>query len=350
METIKNNRYLGLWLAAVFFAIMIAVPFFLQMGSSANSTLRTLNNVGIYAALALSLNVILGQTGLYNMGHAAFFAVGAYAAVILSKIYGIPIIWALPFAGIIAALFAFLVALPVIHLRGDYLLVVTIGIVQIVGVVLNNNIFNLTGGPNGISGIKKVELFGYVFRTQFSQFYLIWGMVAVTVLLFYFLEHSRFGRALNYIKYDEVAATGNGINIVYYKIAAFVLGAFWAGMVGTIAAPFKMTISPESFNYYESIFLFAIVILAGGGNIAGVIVASFILIGLQDFLAIFGEARMLVLGIIMVVVMILRPDGLFPPRRRRYKARDLIGKFPAGIQTYRSVEKNRTGGEPSCPS
>jgi len=322
----------GLWLGLAFFIVMALVPPVLQaVLGNANAPLNTLNNIGIYAALALSLNVILGQAGLYNMGHAAFFALGAYVTAILNTVYGVPILWTLPLAGLLAAAFGYLIAMPIIHLRGDYLLVVTIGVVEIVRIVLTNDVFGLTGGPNGIYGIARAELFGYVFRSNVSQFYLIWVFVAITLLLFYFLEHSRFGRALNYIKYDETAAEGNGIHISAYKIAAFTLGAFWAGMAGTFIAPFMRTITPESFTFNESIILFAIIVLAGGGNLVGVIVATFIVVGLPDVFTVFDNARLFVFGAALVLVMLLRPHGLFPARRRQYHADDLVGVFPRAI-------------------
>jgi len=331
METLTNNRYLGLWLGLIFFAIMAVLPFALQLQGNANVTLRTLNNIGIYAILALSLNLILGQAGLFNMGHAAFFAIGAYVTAILNTSFGLPIIYTLPLAGLIAAAFGFLIALPIIHLRGDYLLVVTIGIVEIVRIVLNNDLYGLTGGPNGIYGIDRIELAGFKFKSNFSQFYIIWFCVAVTILLFYFLEHSRFGRALNYIKYDETAAQGCGINIVAYKITAFALGAFWAGMAGTLYAPFLLTITPDSFTFNESVIIFAIIVLAGGGNLVGVLVATFIVMGLQDVFVLFNQARLFAFGIALMVVMLVRPHGLFHPRKRRYRARNLIGKFKAAV-------------------
>jgi len=323
----------GLVLGLAFFVLMALVPPALQTFlGNANAPLKTLNTIGIYAVLALSLNVILGQAGLYNMGHAAFFALGAYATAILNTLYGVPILWTLPLAGLIAAAFGYLIAKPIIHLRGDYLLVVTIGVVEIVRIVLVNDVFGLTGGPNGIYGIGRAELFGYVFRSNVAQFYLIWAFVAITLLLFYFLEHSRFGRALNYIKYDETAAEGNGISVSRYKVTAFVIGAFWAGMAGTLLAPFMRTISPESFTFDESIILFAIIVLAGGGNLVGVIVATFIVVGLPDVFSVFDQARLFVFGAALVVVMLLRPHGLFPPRRRQYHAESLVGRFPRATQ------------------
>ncbi len=141
--------------------------------------------IGLYALLSLSLNVMLGQAGIFNMGHAAFFAVGAYVTAILNTMYKWPVFWTMLPAGAIAALFAFMVALPIIHLRGDYLLIVTIGIVEIVRIALINDVFGLTGGSNGIFGISRPYFFGFKIVKGIQFYYLVWGMVAISMLLFY---------------------------------------------------------------------------------------------------------------------------------------------------------------------
>ncbi len=280
-------------------------------------------SIGLYALLSLSLNIILGQAGIFHMGHAAFFAVGAYVTAILNTLCHWPIFWTMPVAGAAAALFALLVARPIIHLRGDYLLIVTIGIVEIVRIALINDVFGLTGGANGIFGISRPSFFGFKIVKGIQFYYLVWGMVAVSLLLFYGLWHSRFGRALNYIKEDDVAAEGCGVNVTHYKLMAFVLGAFWAGMAGTLYAAKMTTISPESFSFMESVIIFAVVILSGGSQI-GVLISAFLFIGLPELLREFSNARMLIFGLAMMIMMVWRPQGLLPPRRRRYPVKSLM--------------------------
>ena len=276
-----------------------------------------LNSIGLYALLALSLNLILGEAGLFNMGHAAFYAMGAYTAAILNTRYQIPILWTLPLSGLAAGLFALAVARPVVHLRGDYLLIVTIGVGEIVRIALVNDVFGITGGANGIFGISRPRLFGWVIRRPEEFFYLIWGFVALTIFLFLRLKQSRFGRALNYLREDEVAAEGSGINTDYYKLAAFGLGAAWAGMVGTLFAAKMTIISPESFSFWESVVLFMIVILGGAGSIPGVLLAAILVVGLPELFREFASARMLVFGLVMMVMMVVRPQGLLPARGRQ---------------------------------
>ncbi len=309
-------------------AIVIAASFLPQLLSP--YYLRLVNDIGLYAILGLSLNLILGQAGLFHMGHTAFYAVGAYTTAILNTVWGVPIFATMPVAGLLAALFALLVAWPIIHLRGDYLLVVTIGIVEIVRIALANDVFELTGGENGLFGIGRPELFGLTISKEYQFFYLIWGLAALALLFFHCLEHSRFGRALNYIKDDEVAASGSGVNTTRYKLAAFSLGAFWAGICGTVFASRMTTISPNSFTFSESVLLFAIVILGGAGNIWGVLLGAGLIVGLPELSRDLQSARMLFFGAAMIAMMLLRPQGILPPRRSPYDAARYVGRFPEG--------------------
>ena len=207
-DSLFSKRYFYPVAGGIFCLVMACVPTILELaglGGGGIAQLDMLNKIGIYAALALSLNLILGQTGLFHMGHTAFFAMGAYTTAILNTVYHWPVFATMPIAGVLAAIFAFVLAKPIIHLRGDYLLIVTIGIVEIVRIALTNNLFGLTGGANGIYGIARPSLFGMVFSSPKRQFYLIWTFTILTMFLFYVLEHSRFGRALNYIRYDDLA-------------------------------------------------------------------------------------------------------------------------------------------------
>ncbi len=285
-----------------------------------------LNSVGLYALLGLSLNIILGEAGMYNMGHAAFYAVGAYTTAILNTRMGVPILWSLPAAGLTAGVFAALVARPVIHLRGDYLLIVTVGVGEILRIALVNDVFGITGGPNGIFGIARPVLFGLKIRRPHEFYYLIWGFLGLTVLVFYRLRHSRFGRALNYLREDPVAAEGSGINTGRYRLLAFVVGAVWAGMAGTLYASKMTIISPESFSFWESVVVFMIVILGGSGSMTGVLLGAFLIVGLPEVFRGFASARMLVFGLIMMVMMVVRTQGLVPARPRSFGLRGAGGE------------------------
>jgi branched-chain amino acid transport system permease protein len=211
----------------------------------------------------------------------------------------------------------------VVHLRGDYLLVVTIGLGEIVRIALVNDVFGLTGGANGIFGIARPVLFGHKIRKPQEFLYLIWAFVAATVLLFHRLEQSRFGRALNYLREDAVAAEGSGVNTARYRLAAFALGAAWAGMTGTLFAAKMTIISPESFSFWESVVLFLMVILGGSGSIPGVMLGAALVVVLPELFRGFASGRMLVFGLVMMVMMIVRPQGLLPFRLLRFKESDV---------------------------
>ena len=319
----KQKTYALLALAAAVMAVLpqLIGPYWTNL----------VNDMGIYAILGLSLNIILGQCGLFHMGHAAFYAVGAYTTAILSTGFGWPILYTMPLAGLFAGLFALVVARPIIHLRGDYLLVVTIGIVEIVRIALTNDIFGLTGGSNGLLIFNPITIFGFEVFKPVHFYYLIWSFAALTILLFHLLQNSRFGRALSYIKQDDLAAEGSGVNTARYKLSAFVLGAVWAGLIGTIFAAKIETVSPQSFSYSESVLLFAIVILGGAGSIPGVLLGAFLITGLPEIFRELQDYRMLLFGAAMVAMMIFRPQGLIPPRRRVYDVSAYLGRFPCGI-------------------
>ena len=318
-----RNRKTCFGLIAAIIIFLASCPLFLN-----NYWLLALNNIGLYSILALSLNIVLGQTGLFNMGHTAFYAVGAYTTAILNTNFDIPVLWLLPVSGGLAALAALLVAWPVIRLRGDYLLIVTIALVEILCITLDNDIFGITGGTNGIYGIDRPVLFGIKIFKEWQFFYLIWGVLGITIILFSLLEKSRFGRALNYIKQDETAAEGSGISTAAYKMMAFTFAAFWAGMAGTLFAAKMTTVSTGSFTFSESAMLFAIVILGGAGSIRGVLLATFVLIGLQTAFSDLKSFRLLVFGAAMVVMMLLRPQGILPPKPHRYKVDQYLADLP----------------------
>jgi branched-chain amino acid transport system permease protein len=303
--------------------IIAAVLALLPLGLNAY-WVDVFNSIGIYVVLSLSLNLIVGHAGIFNLGHAAFYAMGAYTAAIINTQYHIPVLLLIPVSGVVAGLFALIVARPIIHLRGDYLCIVTIGVGEILRIALVNNVFGITGGSNGIFGISRPNIFGLVIRTPTQFYYLIWVFVALTVFLFYLLEYSRFGRALNYLREDEVAAEGSGINTAHYKLWAFVVGAAWAGMIGNIYAAKMTIISPESFSFWESVVMFTIVILGGSGSIPGVLLGALLIVGLPELFREFASARMLIFGAAMVIMMIFRTQGLIPARLRTYRLQGAV--------------------------
>ena len=304
-----SRRRLPAAATALFVAALAAAPFVLS-----TYWVDVLDSVGLYALLALSLNLILGEAGLYDMGHAAFFAVGAYTTAILTTRLGIPLLATLPAAALAAGLFAALVALPVLRLRGDYLLIVTVGLGEIVRIALVNDVGGLTGGANGIFGIPRPVLLGMKLKTPEQLFWLIWGAVGLTVLVFRRLSASRFGRQLRALREDEVAAEGSGVDTARARLTVFVLGSAWAGMAGTLFAAKMTVVSPESFGFWESVLVFAMVLLGGAGSIPGVLLGAFLVAGLPELFRGLAGARMLVFGLALMAMMVFRPGGLWPRR------------------------------------
>ena len=282
---------------------------------------------GIYVLLGLSLNIVLGEVGLYDLGHAAFYAIGAYTTAILNTKFGIPVLFLLPISALAAGLFAYVVTSPIIHLRGDYLCIVTIGLGEIVRLALINNPLGLTGGPNGVYGIDSPTL-GFVrLDSSAGSYALIWVVVALAVLALYRIQHSRIGRAWNCIREDEVAAQATGIDVRAYKLLAFVLGAALAGVAGNLYAVKLMVVSPESFTFWDSCLMFSIVLIGGMGSIPGVIIGAAAISLFPEIFRSFANYRMVVFGVVMILMMMFRPGGAWPRRRGGTEAQDLFRRL-----------------------
>lgn len=280
---------------------------------------------GIYTLLGLSLNIVLGEVGLFDLGHAGFYAIGAYTTAILNTKFGIPILVLLPLSALAAALFAYVVCSPIIHLQGDYLLIVTLGMGEIVRLALINNPFDLTGGPNGVFGIDFPSLGPWlVIDSSLEYYFLIWLIVGLTILGLTRLQDSRIGRAWNYIREDETAANANGIDSRSYKLLAFVLGAALAGVAGNVYASKLMCVSPESFSFWESCLMFCIVLIGGMGSIPGVIIGAAFISLFPEIFRPFAMYRMLIFGSAMMLMMMFRPGGVWPRKRGAVKYESLL--------------------------
>jgi branched-chain amino acid transport system permease protein len=275
---------------------------------------------GIYALLGLSLNIVLGEVGLFDFGHAGFYAIGAYTTAILNTYYGIPILVLMPLSALAAGIFAYIVVSPVIHLRGDYLLIVTIGFGEIIRLGLINNPFGLTGGSNGVVGIDNPSITRYLMiDSSFEFYFLIWIVVSLSIIGLIHLQHSRIGRAWNCIREDETAAKATGINVRSYKLLAFILGASLAGVAGNLYASKMMVVSPHSFTFVESALMFCIVLIGGMGSIPGVLIGAAAISLFPEIFRGVAQYRMLLFGAVMMAMMIFRPGGIWPRKRGSLK-------------------------------
>jgi branched-chain amino acid transport system permease protein len=269
----------------------------------------------IYAIVALSQDIVLGRAGMYDMGHAVYFGIGAYISAILSLSFGWPILWTAPVAIVVAAAFGAILSAPIVKLRGDYLLVVTIGFNAIFVLAMKNNLFGLTGGPDGIFGVSGPSVFGHMFGSQSDLFYLNWIVLAIVLWLMRNLDRSSLGRTFRYLKYDELAATTLGVNARKYKVAAFALAAGIAGLAGTLFAMQLSAVSPGSFQFTDSVVLFAIVLVGGQASVPGVLLGTAMMFVVPQIFTDLAQYRYLVFGIAMIVVMVLRPQGIWPARK-----------------------------------
>ncbi len=291
---------------SIFLMVMAVLPHFLDSRWQAVAITFV-----IFSVVALSQDIILGKAGMFNMGQAMFFGMGAYATAILNSHYNWPLLATIPVAILVPVCVGILLAAPIVHLRGDYLLVVTIGFNIVFIQVLVNNLGGVTGGPNGIFGLEYLSIFGHELRSQVAVYYLAFAVLLLTLAIMLNLEKSKVGRALHYLREDPLAAESIGINTKLYKIFAFALGAGIAGLAGMVYATQYSAVSPEGFEFIQSVLFFSIV-LVGGSSIPGVLLGVFVMFVLPEIFREFSTWRFFVFGFAMILTMILRPRGIWP--------------------------------------
>ena len=326
---------------------LLVLPFVLT--SVGTAWVRITNLAILFALLSLGLNIVVGFAGLLDLGYIAFYAVGAYTyALLASPHFGLNLpVWViLPIGATIACIFGVLLGTPTLKLRGDYLAIVTLGFGEIVRVFMNNlsQPFNITNGPQGITGIspfsigplefRSTETFlGLTFTGPMKYYYLLLVLLIVIMIINLRLQDSRIGRAWQAIREDEVAAKAVGINTTKIKLLAFAMGASFGGISGGIFSAIQGFISPESFVLLESVMVLAMVVLGGMGNVFGVVLGAILLSFVPEILrytvepvqhAVFGKMliepeviRMLLFGLALVLVMRFRPAGLWQSSTRK---------------------------------
>ncbi|MGC8424052.1 high-affinity branched-chain amino acid ABC transporter permease LivM [Mixta calida] len=323
-------------LALLFIVAAVIWPFLVSRGTVDIATLTL-----IYVMLGLGLNVVVGLSGLLVLGYGGFYAIGAYTFALLNHYYGLGFWQCLPLAGLVAAMFGLLLGFPVLRLRGDYLAIVTLGFGEIVRILLLNNTA-ITGGPNGISQIPKPTFFGLEFNRSpreggWDTFHHFFGLkydpsdriiflylvtlllVVLTLFVINRLLRMPLGRAWEALREDEIACRSLGLSPTRIKLTAFTISAAFAGFAGSLFAARQGFISPESFTFAESAFVLAIVVLGGMGSQLAVILAAILLVVSRELMRDLNEYSMLVLGALMVLMMIWRPQGLLPMQRPQLK-------------------------------
>lgn len=354
------------WLAFAALGILLLLLPFATDALLGRGWVRIADFALLYIMLALGLNIVVGYAGLLDLGYIAFFAVGAYCYALLgSPQFGLhwPFWVVLPLGALLACVFGVLLGAPTLRLRGDYLAIVTLGFGEIIRIFLNNlnAPVNVTNGPQGISMIDPIrvggfslgsthELFGIQFPSVHLYYYLFLCITLLVIFVSLRLEDSRIGRAWMAIREDEVAAAAMGINTRNIKLLAFAMGATFGGAAGGLFAGFQGFISPESFGLTESVMIVCMVVLGGMGNISGVVLGGVLLVLLPEALrngagpmqqALFGKTlvdpeslRMLLFGLALIVVMLVRPAGLWPSTQRR---RELIAENGVAQQEQDTV-------------
>ncbi|CAN7192355.1 branched-chain amino acid ABC transporter permease [Peribacillus frigoritolerans] len=299
MTTLKNSKgfWLSIVLALIFFGIM---QYTISSGILNPFYINTLMFIGINIMLATSLHLIIGITGQFSIGHAGFLAVGAYASAVMTMKLELPFIIAVLTGGVIAAVAGMVIGIPSLRLKGDYLAIATLGFGEIVRIVLLN--IEYVGGASGMQ-VSHLTSWPWVF-----------ACVMITVLVIRNFTNSTHGRACISVREDETAADAMGINTTYYKVAAFVIGAFFAGIAGSLYAHNFYIIQPSNFGFLKSFDILIFVVLGGLGSLSGSVLAAILLTIVTTFLQDYPETRMIIYSLVLILMMIFRPQGLMGTR------------------------------------
>ncbi len=324
IKTLQRHPAASYVLYGVLLLAVFAAPQFLN-----NYWNFTLGTIGIYVLLGLGLNIVVGLAGMLDLGYVAFFAVGAYTVGLLTAPRPHNLLWdfwpTVPIALALAALAGVLLGIPVLRLRGDYLAIVTLGFGEIIRLLVKSDalafFFN---GANGLPGVAEPMLFGRPFNSERDFLYLILIAILIVIFITIRLQNSRVGRAWIAIREDETVAQAMGIHLLRYKLLAFGIGAAFAGLGGLIFASRNQFTSPDDLTLMVSINVLAVVIVGGMGSIPGVILGAFALKGLPEVLRELETFRIVAFGALLVVMMIVRPEGLWPSRRRRLEMHEEV--------------------------
>ncbi|MBI9108140.1 MAG: branched-chain amino acid ABC transporter permease [Spirochaetales bacterium] len=286
-------------------ALLLLIP--LILGSP--YLLRVAIMICIFVILSSSLNLIIGFTGMFSLAHAAFYGIGAYCSALLSIKVGLPFLITLPLAGILAGLIGAIIGLATLRLRETFLVFGTLAFGEIVRIVIMNWT-SLTRGPMGIPGIPFPKIFGFEISNYTHYYYMVLFFAVIVVLLIRRLYNSRVGRAFIALREDETGAASMGVNVFAYKVWAFALGCFFAGIAGALYAHFVRYISADQFGVNESFAILTMVALGGTGSIIGPIVGAVILMVFPELFRFLAEYRMVLYGLILIVIMMFKPEGI----------------------------------------
>lgn len=291
------------------FAIFSSVVLLAPLLFAGSYLINVLVFVGINTLLAVALNLLLGYAGQISLGHAAFFGLGAYISGVATVTYGMNTWGALFLAAVAVGLVAFAIGFPILKLKGHYLAMATLGFGIIVYIVFNETV-DIAGGPSGLSGIPNFEISGFVFDSDLKNYYLIWAVTLVTILLSANLANSRIGRALRAIQSSEVAARVMGVNVSLLKVQIFALSAVISSVAGSLYAHTMTFISPASFGFNFSVELLTMVVIGGLGSVYGPLFGAVLLTLLPESLRAFQDYDIIIYGLLLVLMTMYLPGGL----------------------------------------
>lgn len=314
-------------LALLFFVLLLP---WLPLGDSSNYLLRVLTTAMLYMVLALGLNIVPGFNGLLDLGFVGFYGIGAYTAGLLTIHFGISFWIIVPLAALNGALWGILLGAPTLRLTGDYFAIVTFGFSELVVMTMRNELW-LTRGPMGLPGIAPPSVFGHVITKDWEFFYLIIFMLLIVILIASRLENSKIGRAWFGIREDEIAAQCCGVNLIQYKVTAFAISASIGAAGGAFFANWFKFIHPDMFKFWESVLILCLIVLGGLGSIVGTMLGALVLIPLSEILRVvlpneLFNARFLIYGAVLVIMMRLKPDGILPFVRHQENKAKLAAK------------------------
>lgn len=322
LDRFESSKKMRIIIYIATLIIVIALP---KIGLS-SYIIRVMTMIALYSLLGQSLNLITGYTGQVSIGHAGFCAIGGYTSALLNVNFGMNFVLSALCAMIVAGIFGFLLGAPTLRLSGTYLTIATLGFGEIVRMIALNW-DGLTGGPLGVANITRPVIFGKVLTTfNGGLFYLIIFLLLVVSLAMFAIVRSKMGRAFMAIRDDKLAATLMGIEVTRYKVVSFVISAMIAGLGGSFYVHMVRFIDPNTFNFDISILIVSIIILGGMGSLRGIFVGAILLISFPEILRFASEYRFIIYGLILVLMIRFKPEGLLGGQiKRKYK-------LPSGVK------------------
>ncbi len=334
MRKSKLSNFLTLLVVSVIVFVILIALMYTGIIDEYNGLLLTL--AGIYFIISLSLNLITGFIGQFALGQAGFMCVGAYTSAIMVINLHLPLFVAILIGGLVTAIFGFLIGAPTLRLRGDYLAIVTLGFGEIIRVIMIN-LGSLTGGAAGLKGIPPFSDTGDIMLDNLIRFAWVYGFAIIALVVMSNLIKSSHGRAIISIREDEIASNSMGINVSYYKVFAFMVSAFFAGIGGGLYASYFGYLNPDMFKWLSSVNFVVIIVLGGLGSITGTLIASVAFTYIQEWLRVFGDLRLVIFGLALILIMLFWQRGIMGTKE--FSVVTFVRKLFAGEYKPANIKK-----------